>query len=550
MKPALVLGLALAANALTADQYDNELIVAPTDQFGNIKKYPGHIMFDEQADDELLVRPISTYVADDELIVAPTDEFGRIKHYPPYIRFDEDGNEFFAAPTHRVGEIGHRILYDNELAARVGEMKEVLGGQMEHKRRLDDEDNELMMAPYRVYDDLITRKVYDDEADTELMRAPYQKRRYDDIQGRKVYDDEVDAELMMAPLEGTGKYSRKRFDDVTTRKVYDDEADTELMGSPWRRRFEDREGKKVIVDNELMRSIHRNTQSVDDELMVRRQQVRHENQQVDDELMMMRRQQVHRNTQNVDDELDELNEVLALLMRLQGRQTVDNELMRSIHRNTQSVDDELLVRPTRHYENQHVDDELMMMRRQQVRHNTQSVDDELIVTPNGEFTRIRRFPIDAIYNEDDEFRRRDDELMVKADVHRQNGHVGTRLFVDKQAEALRRDDELMVKTDSQPDGVGTRLFITRQAEALRRRDDEELFRRPVSNEVHPHAPTMGPKLFVERQAQALRRDDEGDDELVYLADLLKNHKMDRFRDHELPEIKGRKPLTGGFLPVN
>jgi len=237
MKPALVLGLALAANALTVDQGDNELIIAPTDQFGNIKQYPGHIRFDEQGDDELLIRPISTHVADDELlvrplsyhvaddelIVAPTDEFGRIKQYPPYIRFDEDGNEFFVAPTHRLGDIGHRILYDDELAARAGEMKELLERQFEFKGRLDDEaDAELMIAPYRRFDHVEGRKVYDDEADDELMRAPY-RRGFDHVEGRKVYDDEADTELMMAPLDGTGKYNRRRFDDLTTRKAYDDD---------------------------------------------------------------------------------------------------------------------------------------------------------------------------------------------------------------------------------------------------------------------------------------------------------------------------------------
>ncbi len=56
MKPALVLGLALAANAMVADSsYNNELFVAPQGKLADLaKKYPGMIMFDEQADDELV----------------------------------------------------------------------------------------------------------------------------------------------------------------------------------------------------------------------------------------------------------------------------------------------------------------------------------------------------------------------------------------------------------------------------------------------------------------------------------------------------------------
>jgi len=267
------------------------------------------------------------------------------------------------------------------------------------------------------------------------------------LKDRKVYDDEADTELMMAPLDGTGKYSRRRFDDHATRKVYDDEADTELMASPFRR--------TQAVDDELLVKPNRHYQAVDDELLVRPN--RHY-QAVDDELLV----QLYRYSQAVDDEL-----------RVQPR------------RISQAVDDELRVQPHRH---------------------TQAVDDELIIAPTKEFGGFKKFP----------------------------GHI---IMYDEN------DNELLVKVDPS-------LFIAKQAEALRRRDDEELFsRRPIERQAEPHhpkAPTMGPKLFVQKQAEALRRDDEGDDELAYLGELLKDH---RFRDHELPEIKTRRPVNGGFLPV-
>jgi len=130
MKPTLVLGLALAANAMAADQADNELFVAPTDKFSRdlAQRFPGKIMFDEVADDELyhgfparenfssheewlratrrydaeeadnelLVRPVVSHIAadDEELFVAPQGKLVDLaKKYPGMIMFDEEADD-------------------------------------------------------------------------------------------------------------------------------------------------------------------------------------------------------------------------------------------------------------------------------------------------------------------------------------------------------------------------------------------------------------------------------------------------------------------------
>jgi hypothetical protein len=125
MKTALVLGLALAANAYKTEQVEtsihikgNNLDVKDWKDIQNL--IPHGLKFDDQADDELHVAPRDknghrvpykpgVKYDDEELHVAPHDRNGNRMPYRPHVMYDDQGDdELHIAPRDKNG---HRLPY-------------------------------------------------------------------------------------------------------------------------------------------------------------------------------------------------------------------------------------------------------------------------------------------------------------------------------------------------------------------------------------------------------------------------------------------------------
>jgi hypothetical protein len=251
MKPALVLGLALAANAMVADSNDNnELFVAPTGS--HAQKYQGkYIMYDEVADDELgikyvhLPHPIPDVVAydDDELVYArplpvnfdevADDELGvKIVHLPVAETMAYDDDELAVKYVHRpVPEV---VAYDDDefLAKKPREeskMTEAYKQAMGWKRgqqvkEAKEADDELAMTGGQYQNFPKHRSPvyskYDEVADDELAMTGGQYQNFPKHRSPiySKYDEVADDELAITPeqyqrIQNLGSI-HARFDEV------------------------------------------------------------------------------------------------------------------------------------------------------------------------------------------------------------------------------------------------------------------------------------------------------------------------------------------------
>jgi len=178
---------------------------------------PHGIKFDDQADDEFLVRAPQVF-ADDELIIAPTDQFGRIKPYPSNIRFDEEAdNELATLPYRDYNKflkdfprvpIEHQVFDDDELMTlpykdwKKFHFPGSFPGELQNQRA----DDELVTLPYRDFNKLlkdyplvsIERQPFDDELVT-LPYKDYTKFFKDYKLPIEVQDKRVDDELVTLP---------------------------------------------------------------------------------------------------------------------------------------------------------------------------------------------------------------------------------------------------------------------------------------------------------------------------------------------------------------
>jgi hypothetical protein len=257
MKPALVLGLAIAANAMVADSNDNnELFVAPTGS--HAQKYQGkYIMYDEVADDELgikyvhLPHPIPDVVAydDDELLIRPVvphiaaddaadDELAQRYVHPPYyvpggVAYDDD-ELVYARPL----PVNFDEVADDELGVKIVHLP------VAETMAYDDDELAVKYVhlPHPIpdvvaYDDdeFLAKKPREESKMTEAYKQAMgwkrgqQTKEADDelVYAHPVlvkYDEAADDELAIT----TGQYQRYPIHRSPIYSKYDEVADDEL----------------------------------------------------------------------------------------------------------------------------------------------------------------------------------------------------------------------------------------------------------------------------------------------------------------------------------
>jgi hypothetical protein len=262
MKPALILGLALAANAMATDSSENnELFVAPQGKLADLaKKYPGMIMFDEQADDELIAMNIprekfkteqewkryliskSEEIADDELMGGAIGRwYNQEEKWRKYFTSKSEevaDDEFFSrtrglfktesewrnyiASTQPPAVKPQKVAHDDELAMRNPTPEQYQ--RLEHKNLLyksaEEADNELFVGPskdvFKIHAELLKKLVnervrYDDEElfANHKTKKPKQKPQ-ESIKATEQADDEFRTKIVHHPTSDHLAYA---FDD-------------------------------------------------------------------------------------------------------------------------------------------------------------------------------------------------------------------------------------------------------------------------------------------------------------------------------------------------
>jgi len=259
MKPALILGLVLAANAYKTEQVETRIHIKGNNlDFKDLKDLqnliPRNLKFDDQADDELLVRAFPVF-ADDELIIAPTDQFGRIKPYPSNIRFDEQADNEYATLPYKDYT---KFLKDYKLPVELQEKRAddelmtlpykdytkflkdyKLPVELQEKRA----DDELATLPYKDYTSLLKNfpkeliEYYIQQADDELMTLPYKDytkflkdyKLSAELQEKRADDDELHYSLFKDLLNSIFKDILKAPKIPLESQSYDSNANDELL---------------------------------------------------------------------------------------------------------------------------------------------------------------------------------------------------------------------------------------------------------------------------------------------------------------------------------
>jgi hypothetical protein len=460
MKQALVLGLALAANAMTAEQVDNELIVAPSGgKFGNLPKFSSkmpNVLYDEQADDELLIRPIIK--ADDDEFIAmllPREHFKTEEEYQKYVarmRFSRDD------------------AADDELLIKYNRFSR------EKRQEAVADDDELFVAPQGKLADLAKKYpgmiMFDEQADDELHMRPLGPAVTvaDDelvVMGKKPFEESKHAMFLKAQQE------RERKLNAEKKKYYEDSKMTE-------------------------KSRHSLTQAADDELLIR-PLVNAD----DDEFIAMLLPREHFKTE------EEYQKYVAR-MRFSRDDAADDELL--IRPIIKADDDEFIAMllPREHFKTEEeyqkyvarmrfsrddaADDELLIKYNRLRREKPQEVivdDDELFVAPQGKLADLtKKYPGMIMFDE-----QADDELIVTSKQPKSMIPVHNPLR-KPVSEALLRHDEFRAIDNLPRDEFGrvVRPPYARFDEVA----DDELHMKPLGAAV----------AF-------------DDDELVYLGNLMK-----------------------------